>query len=257
MRTQTATSARVLPDGTPLQNRLLAALPTGDYRRILGHLMNAVKTGETLQEEGTRITDVYFPNGGVFSMTNRMRNGALVEVATVGREGMLGIGRVLRRSLEARLFFGDTSGRSRMFTLTGCLPIGQSLGHNGAVLNRQIAVACTFALSLAACGGGGTAPTPSVPSEVTVNVTATGFKPSDAAVAVGGRVTFANIDDRLHSIASLPLTTHSDCPVINEVGVLSPGQSKQTGVFTQAKTCGYHDVFSEGGQLLTGTITVR
>jgi CRP-like cAMP-binding protein len=106
MRTQTATSARVLPDGTPLQNRLLAALPTADYRRILGHLrMNAVKTGETLQGEGARITDVYFPNGGVFSMTNRMRNGALVEVATVGREGMLGIG----------VFFGDRAGAGRVF----------------------------------------------------------------------------------------------------------------------------------------------
>jgi hypothetical protein len=70
-------------------------------------------------------------------------------------------------------------------------------------------------------------------------------------------VTFDNIDDRLHSIASLPLTTHADCPAINEVSVLAPGQSKQTGVFTEAKTCGYHDVFSEGGQLLIGNITVR
>jgi CRP-like cAMP-binding protein len=33
---------------------------------------------------------VFFPNGGVYSVTNRMRDGALVEVATVGREGMLG-----------------------------------------------------------------------------------------------------------------------------------------------------------------------
>jgi plastocyanin len=133
------------------------------------------------------------------------------------------------------------------------------LGHNGSVRIRGLAAGGIVALSLAACGGGGTAPTtPSVPGEITVNVTATGFKPSDATVAVGKRVTFANIDDRLHSIASLPLTTHADCPAINEVGVVVPGQSKQTGVFTEAKTCGYHDAFSEGAaQLLTGTITVR
>lgn len=129
--------------------------------------------------------------------------------------------------------------------------------YHGRVISRTMIVGGVFALSLAACGGGSAPTTPSAPSEVTINVTATGFKPSDAEVAVGGRVTFDNIDDRLHSIASLPLTTHSDCPVINEVGVLSPGQSKQTGVFTVAKSCGYHDVFSEGGQLLTGTITVR
>jgi plastocyanin len=97
-----------------------------------------------------------------------------------------------------------------------------------------------------------------VPSEVTINVTATGFKPKDAELAAGGRARFENIDNRLHSIASNPFTTHADCPPINEVGVLVPGQSKTTGVLAEAKTCGYHDTASEGsGQLLTGTITVR
>ena len=67
--------------------------------------MNTTVTGRTLQEHGTRLTDVYFPNGGVFSVTNKMRDGALVEVATVGREGMLGIG----------VFLGDRSGAGRTF----------------------------------------------------------------------------------------------------------------------------------------------
>jgi CRP-like cAMP-binding protein len=89
-----------------LQNRLLAALPSADYCRILEHLqMNTVQIGETLQEQGARIANVYFPNGGVFSITNRMRDGALVEVATVGREGMLGIG----------VFLGDRAGAGRVF----------------------------------------------------------------------------------------------------------------------------------------------
>jgi CRP-like cAMP-binding protein len=102
----TASSARVLPDGTPLQNRLLAALPTGDYDRLAPHLhLESVVVGDTLHEQGRRISDVYFPNGGVFSITNRMRDGALVEVATVGREGMLGIG----------VFLGDRSGTGRTF----------------------------------------------------------------------------------------------------------------------------------------------
>ena len=67
--------------------------------------MNPGATGRTLQKHGTRVTDVYFPNGGVFSVTNEMRDGALVEVATVGIEGMLGIG----------VFLGDRSGAGRMF----------------------------------------------------------------------------------------------------------------------------------------------
>ena len=53
MRTQTPSIARVLPDGTPLHNRLLAALPAGDYRRIREHLrMSTVTLGVTLQEHG-------------------------------------------------------------------------------------------------------------------------------------------------------------------------------------------------------------
>jgi CRP-like cAMP-binding protein len=67
--------------------------------------MNIAVTGRTLQEPGRPVTDVYFPNGGVFSVTNEMRDGALVEVATVGVEGMLGIG----------VFLGDRSGAGRMF----------------------------------------------------------------------------------------------------------------------------------------------
>jgi hypothetical protein len=101
-------------------------------------------------------------------------------------------------------------------------------------------------------------PSPSAPSEITISVTATGFKPKESEIALGGRARFENIDDRLHSIASNPLISHADCPPINEVGALVPGQSKSTGAFTEAKTCGYHDTASEGtGQLLMGTITVR
>ena len=99
-------STRSLPDGTPLHNRLLAALPRADYERILPYVrMSRVTVGDTLQAHRARIKDVYFPNGGVFSITNEMRNGRLVEVATVGREGMLGVG----------VFFGDRNGIGRTF----------------------------------------------------------------------------------------------------------------------------------------------
>lgn len=99
-------STRTLPDGTPLHNRLLAALPTTDYARVLEHLqLKTVVTGDALHANGSPITKVYFPNGGVFSVTNQMRDGALVEVATVGREGMLGIS----------AFFGDRTAVGRTF----------------------------------------------------------------------------------------------------------------------------------------------
>src|ERR1700752_2646849 len=110
-----APSCRRLPDGSLLQNRLLAALPRAEYDRILPYVrMSTVTTGDTLQAHRVRIKDVYFPNGGVYSITNEMQNGGLVEVATVGREGMLGIG----------VFFGDRSGigRTSQQVTNGTLP---------------------------------------------------------------------------------------------------------------------------------------
>jgi CRP-like cAMP-binding protein len=106
---------RVLPDGTALHNRLLAALPAEDWLRIAtGLRMTPVVTGESLQEPGAPAADVFFPNGGVYSVTSEMRNGALVEVATVGREGMLGVG----------VFLGDAfvTGRTLRQVTNGDLP---------------------------------------------------------------------------------------------------------------------------------------
>jgi len=106
MRSRTPSPGRVLPDGTPLQNRILASLPTIEYDRIARHLrLESAALGDPLHDHGRRIDNVYFPNGGVFSITNRMRDGTLVEVATVGREGMLGVG----------VFLGDRSATGRTF----------------------------------------------------------------------------------------------------------------------------------------------
>jgi CRP-like cAMP-binding protein len=121
MRRLRARTNRLLPDGTPLQNRLLAALPAANYRRLTTHLrMTTVKIGEALQQPDARITRVYFPNGGVFSITTQMRDGTLVEVATVGCEGMLGVG----------VFLGDSMGAGRTFqqVADGPLP-GLSVTH--------------------------------------------------------------------------------------------------------------------------------
>ena len=79
------------PDGRP-KNRLLAGLPDEDFARIHPHLQTvplAVKG--VLLKRGAPIRHVYFPNGGVCSVTAMMTNGMAVEVATVGDEGMIGI----------------------------------------------------------------------------------------------------------------------------------------------------------------------
>ena len=44
-----------------------------------------------LQRAGEPIRSVYFPDGGVVSVTTLMRDGTMVEVATIGGEGFVGI----------------------------------------------------------------------------------------------------------------------------------------------------------------------
>ena len=73
-------------------NKLLAALPAADYRRILPSLTTVpLKFRQSLHKQGAKIDTVYFPGGGVCSIVNSMSDGRTVEVATIGNEGVVGI----------------------------------------------------------------------------------------------------------------------------------------------------------------------
>jgi CRP-like cAMP-binding protein len=127
-RGNAAISVPLLPDGSPLKNRLLGALPAALYADVVKDVrMMKVILGQGLIEHGVTVKDVYFPNGGVYSVTNQMKDGELVEVATVGTEGMLGIG----------VFFGDPTGTGRSLQqvpngLLPAMPVRRFLHHTSA-----------------------------------------------------------------------------------------------------------------------------
>ena len=79
------------PPGRP-KNRLLSALPEPDFRRLLPDL-TTVKTPlkYVFHKYGEPVEYVYYPNGGVASVTSVLSDGTMVETATVGVEGMVGI----------------------------------------------------------------------------------------------------------------------------------------------------------------------
>jgi CRP-like cAMP-binding protein len=73
-------------------NRLLVALPASDFNRIVPTLSSFPSAArQVLQEHGKPIESVFFPNGCVASMTTLMEDGGMVEVATIGREGMVNV----------------------------------------------------------------------------------------------------------------------------------------------------------------------
>jgi hypothetical protein len=74
-----------------LGNRLLDALPPGDRRRITPlSEREHVHMKQPLYEPGGRIEALYFPVDAVASILTTLSDGAGVEIATVGNEGMLG-----------------------------------------------------------------------------------------------------------------------------------------------------------------------
>jgi plastocyanin len=111
----------------------------------------------------------------------------------------------------------------------------------------------------AACGGGGStpAPTPVPDNPNTIRITAAGASPAQLTVPPGTRVTFVNADGRRHDMTSDPHPDHGDCPELNAVGVLNPGQSRESGNLVTVRTCGFHDHDNPENASLKGLITIR
>ena len=73
-------------------NRLLALL-SRDVRQRLLPLMRlmSLTAKQVLYEPNSRVNTIYFPLGAVASELSTMEDGTTVEVATIGKEGMLGV----------------------------------------------------------------------------------------------------------------------------------------------------------------------
>lgn len=76
----------------PGRNALLALLPPEEQALLRRELRPAELTFNlVLAEPGEPVEYVCFPHRGVISLISEMENGASVEVATVGREGFVGV----------------------------------------------------------------------------------------------------------------------------------------------------------------------
>jgi hypothetical protein len=125
----------------------------------------------------------------------------------------------------------------------------------------------TLAFVIGACGGGsnnaGTSPSPTPPPASggsgvpTIPIANNAVSPKNITVARGSQVMFVNNDTQSHDMESDPHPVHTDCPEINQVGLLNPGQSRQTGALNAPRTCGYHDHNRDMVASLQGTITIQ
>lgn len=78
------------------ENRILAALPTEDFKRLSPHLEPVeLCLGQILYEAGSKIDYVYFPLNSMVSLISQLSDGSSVEIGVAGYEGMVGIYAVL------------------------------------------------------------------------------------------------------------------------------------------------------------------
>jgi plastocyanin len=137
--------------------------------------------------------------------------------------------------------------------------VGQ-VGQAGQV--KQFLITATV-LGLAACGGSAsTTPSPpltcsTLPNATTILIVNNAVCPQTVAVSPGSRVLFVNGDTREHQMFSNPHPEHTECPDINQVGSLQPGQQRETGNLNTPRSCGFHDHLHDDIRALQGTIVVR
>jgi CRP-like cAMP-binding protein len=87
MRTETAT-----PQTAFQNNSLLKYLPENVREALLADAkLEPLPVGTVLFEAGDVVRKVYFPVAGVISMVTSMVDGSVIELATVGREGLCGM----------------------------------------------------------------------------------------------------------------------------------------------------------------------
>lgn len=117
-------SAQLLED--PLGNRLLASLPTEEYKHLLPKLERVVfSLGQNIYEPGESLEYIYFPISLVVSLLYTMEDGSTAETGLIGNDGAVGIA----------LFLGGRTMRNRAVVQVG----GGALRMNAGILQREFA----------------------------------------------------------------------------------------------------------------------
>jgi hypothetical protein len=127
-----------------------------------------------------------------------------------------------------------------------------------------VCVAVVMAAAIA-CGGSSSSPSGTAPSSGctpssspnTLVIQNNTICPSALTVSRGTQITILNSDSRVHEMDSDPHPEHTDCPELNQIGFLNPGQSRQSGNLNTVRRCGLHDHGAPDTNTLKATITIQ
>ncbi len=99
-----------------IENDLLGLLDDDTRHRLLAQCEEIdLVQGRKLTEAGDHLKSIYFPASGVISLLATYANGDVIEVATVGREGFVGIPAILNGTISPATHMVQMPGKAYVF----------------------------------------------------------------------------------------------------------------------------------------------
>ena len=143
---------RTNPAGKPVRNKLLLAIPDGEFRRIRPRLQFVdLPHHFILHQPHQAVRFAHFPNAGLISLVVELKDGRTVEAGLLGNEGASGMPAVLgltRSPLREIVQIEGDAFRIRVNALRELLPSTPVLQ---ATLNRYAAGLAMQVAQTAAC----------------------------------------------------------------------------------------------------------
>jgi hypothetical protein len=123
-----------------------------------------------------------------------------------------------------------------------------------AAIGMAAALSCGGTSTNATSPAGACTPSSSPATFVIMNGT---ICPQTMTISRGTQVTMSNQDTRTHEMDSDPHPEHTDCPELNSIDFLNPGQSRQSQNLNTARTCGFHDHGDPNNAAMKGSILIQ
>jgi CRP-like cAMP-binding protein len=137
---------------TPTGNRLLDRLPADESSRLLPLAETvSLRNLEQIHQQDAPLPHVYFPKSGVLSSVIASAEGGVVEAATIGNEGMVGIPALLGLDFTTAAVTSQVPGESLRIPTPSFVQALKQSGPLDVLLRRYIAFSLRSAYQAVAC----------------------------------------------------------------------------------------------------------
>ena len=145
-------SKRAKPTVEIFRNSILNQIELPERARIVKMLTKVPLSFEQVVYQKDRpIRHVYFVESGVVSIVNKLSDGTIIEVATVGNEGMLGLPVFLRGSKTSLMAFAQIPGEAWRMKAEDLARITQDGSQLRTSLTRYVQALMTQIAQAATC----------------------------------------------------------------------------------------------------------